>query len=146
MIIRITLALALAAGAFLHPAAQAQSYPAKPVKLIVGFTPGGGVDINARLLASKLTELLGQQVIVENKPGAGTNIANEFVARSAPDGYTLLINTAAVAINMALYKRPGYDALRDFTAVSIFSSSPNVLVVNAALPIRTVADVLAQAR
>ena len=146
MIIRITLALALAAGVFLHPAAQAQSYPVKPVKLVVGFTPGGGVDINARLLASKLSELLGQQVIVENKPGAGTNIANEFVARSAPDGYTLLINTAAVAINMALYKRPGYDALRDFAAVSIFSSSPNVLVVNAALPVRTVADVLAQAR
>lgn len=146
MIIRITLALALAAGVFLHPAAQAQSYPVKPVKLVVGFTPGGGVDINARLLASKLSELLGQQVIVENKPGAGTNIANEFVARSAPDGYTLLINTAAVAINMALYKRPGYDALRDFAAVSIFSSSPNVLVVNAALPVRTVAEVLAQAR
>jgi tripartite-type tricarboxylate transporter receptor subunit TctC len=136
----LALALALPGTAF------AQAYPSKPVKLVVGFTPGGGVDINARLLASKLTELLGQQVIVENKPGAGTNIANEFVARSAPDGYTLLINTAAVAINMALYKRPGYDAIKDFTAVSIFSSSPNVLVVNAALPVRTVADVLAQAR
>jgi tripartite-type tricarboxylate transporter receptor subunit TctC len=137
-------ALALALG--LPGAVLAQGYPAKPVKLVVGFTPGGGVDINARLLASKLTELLGQQVIVENKPGAGTNIANEYVARSAPDGYTLLINTAALAINMALYKRPGYDAIKDFAAISIFSSSPNVLVVNAALPIRNVADVLAQAR
>jgi tripartite-type tricarboxylate transporter receptor subunit TctC len=141
------LAHALLAFALALPgAAFAQAYPSKPVKLVVGFTPGGGVDINARLLASKLTELLGQQVIVENKPGAGTNIANEFVARSSPDGYTLLINTAAVAINMALYKRPGYDAIKDFAAVSIFSSSPNVLVVNAALPIRSVADVLAQAR
>ncbi|MFM9998249.1 MAG: tripartite tricarboxylate transporter substrate-binding protein, partial [Burkholderiaceae bacterium] len=101
-LLNTALALALA----LPGMAISQSYPVKPVKLVVGFTPGGGVDINARLLASKLTELLGQQVIVENKPGAGTNIANEFVARSAPDGYTLLINTAAVAINMALYKRP----------------------------------------
>ena len=141
-LLNTALALALA----LPGMAISQSYPVKPVKLVVGFTPGGGVDINARLLASKLSDLLGQQVIVENKPGAGTNIANEFVARSAPDGYTLLINTAAVAINMALYKRPGYDALRDFAAVSIFSSSPNVLVVNAALPVRTVAEVLAQAR
>ncbi len=124
----------------------AQAYPTKPVKLIVGFTPGGGVDINARLLAAKLTELLGQQVIVENKPGAGTNIANEFVARSAPDGYTLLINTAAVAINMALYKRPGYDALKDFAAVSVFSSSPNVLVVNAAVPTKSVAELIAAAK
>src|SRR5471032_2587651 len=96
----------LALAAALPATLLAQAYPVKPVKLVVGFTPGGGVDINARLLASKLSELLGQQVVVENKPGAGTNIANEFVARSAPDGYTLLVNTAAVAINMALYKRP----------------------------------------
>ena len=124
----------------------AQTYPARPVKIVVGFTPGGGVDINARLLASKLTELFGQQVVVENKPGAGTNIANEFVARSAPDGYTLLMNTAAVAINMSLYRNPGFDTLRDFTGVSIFSSSPNILVVNAQVPVRSVAELLAQAR
>ena len=140
--VRMLLVLALA----LPCAGFAQQYPVKPVKLVVGFTPGGGVDINARLLASKLSELLGQQVIVENKPGAGTNIANEYVARAAPDGYTLLINTAAVAINMALYKRPGYDALRDFAAVSIFSSSPNVLVVNAGVPMKSVAELVAHAR
>ena len=134
------LAFALAGTAF------AQSYPARPVKLVVGFTPGGGVDINARLLASKLSESLGQQVIVENRPGAGTNIANEFVAHSAPDGYTLLINTAAVAINMSLYKKPGFDTLRDFTAVSIFSSSPNILVVNATLPAKSVAELIALAK
>ncbi len=127
-------------------AALAQPFPARPVRLVVGFTPGGGVDINARLLASKLTELLGQQVIVENKPGAGTNIANEFVARAAPDGYTLLMNTAAVAINMSLYKQPGFDTLRDFTAVSVFSTSPNILVVNSQVPIKNVADLLTQAR
>ncbi len=136
--------LALAVG--LPVPALAQGYPSRPVKIVVGFTPGGGVDINARLLASKLADLLGQQVVVENKPGAGTNIANEFVARSAPDGYTLLMNTPAVAINMSLYKNPGFDTLRDFTGVSVFSSSPNILVVNAQVPIRTVAELLVQAR
>ncbi|MBS0336713.1 MAG: tripartite tricarboxylate transporter substrate binding protein [Proteobacteria bacterium] len=136
----------LVAALALPGAAFAQAYPAKPVKLVVGFTPGGGVDINARLLAARLSDLLGQQVIVENKPGAGTNIANEYVAHSAPDGYTLLMNTAAVAINMSLYKRPGYDALKDFAGVSVFSSSPNVLVVNASTPVKSVADLIALAR
>jgi len=93
----------LLAAAIALPAA-AQNYPTRPVRLIVGFAPGGGVDINARMLAPKLSEYLGQQVVVENVPGAGTNIANERVARAAPDGYTLLINTAALAINMALYR------------------------------------------
>src|SRR6266850_4549770 len=92
---------------------RAQVYPTKPVKLLVGFTPGGGVDINARVLAAKLSELLPQQMIVENKPGAGNNIANEYVAKSAPDGYTLLFNSSAFAINLALYQNPPY-ALRDF--------------------------------
>jgi len=133
------------AGA-LPAAVLAQAYPVKPVKLVVGFPPGGGNDINGRLLASKLSEYLGQQVIVENRPGAGTNIANEFVARSAPDGYTLLINTAAVAINMALYARPGFDTLRDFTAISIFASSPNILVVNASVPFKSVGELITKAR
>jgi tripartite-type tricarboxylate transporter receptor subunit TctC len=141
-----TLAAALAASLAMSGGAVAQSYPSKPVKLIVGFTPGGGVDINARLLAGKLSELLGQQVIVENKPGAGTNIANQFVAKSAPDGYTLLMNTAAVAINMSLYRNPGFDTLRDFTAVSVFSASPNILVVNASTKATTVAELIAEAK
>jgi tripartite-type tricarboxylate transporter receptor subunit TctC len=135
--------LLLLAGA---TSAPAQTYPARPVRLVVGFTPGGGVDINARLLAPKLGEYLGQQVIVENKPGAGTNIANEFVARSAPDGYTLLINTAALAINMSLYRDLPFDALRDFAPVSVFSESPNVLVVNAKLPAQNLKELLAMAR
>ncbi len=126
--------------------ALAQAYPTKPVRIILGFTPGGGVDINARLMAPKLSEFLGQQVLVENRPGAGTNIANELVAKAAPDGYTLLMNTAAVAINMSLYKKVGFDTLRDFTAVTIFSTSPNVMVVNAKVPARNVAEFLELAR
>ncbi|MBI3374613.1 MAG: tripartite tricarboxylate transporter substrate binding protein [Betaproteobacteria bacterium] len=137
----LAIALALSGAPVL-----AQSWPAKPVRLIVGFTPGGGVDINARLLASKLPEILGQSVIVENRPGAGTNIANEHVAKAAPDGYTLLINTAALAINMSLYKKPGFDTLRDFVPVSVFSESPNILVVNSAGPFRSVGELLAAAR
>src|SRR6266571_4784402 len=123
-----------------------QVYPSRPVRLLVGFTPGGGVDINARLLASKLSELLGQQMVVENRPGAGTNIANEYVARSAPDGYTLLFNSPAVAINMSLYRSPPYDALRDFAGVSVFSESTNLLVVPASLAAKSLQELVALAR
>ena len=140
---RLIAALALAACA---SATLAQPYPSRPIRLIVGFAPGGGVDINARLLAPKLSEYLGQQVVVENVPGAGTNIANERVARAAPDGYTLLINTAALAINMSLYRDLPFDALRDFSPVSVFSESPNVLVVNAKLPAQNVKELIAMAR
>ena len=124
---------------------SAQTYPAKPVKLVVGFTPGGGVDINARLLAPKLAEYLGQPFVVDNRPGAGTNIANELVAKAAPDGYTLLVNTAALAINMSLYPKLAFDALRDFIPVSVFSESPNVLVVPAIHPVKSVRELVAQA-
>jgi tripartite-type tricarboxylate transporter receptor subunit TctC len=126
--------------------ALAQAYPSRPVRVIVGFTPGGGVDINARLLAAKLSELLGQQFVVENKPGAGTNIANEHVAKSAPDGYTLLFTSPAVAINMSLYKDPHYDALADFAGVSVFSESTNLLVVPSNLAARSVNELVAMAR
>ena len=128
------IALCIAANS---AAVQAEAYPTRPVRFVVGFTPGGGGDINARLLASKLSELLGQQVIVDNRPGAGTNIANELVAKAAPDGYTLLVASPAVAINAALYKNLPYDTLRDFAAISIFSESPNVLVVNSSSPAKS---------
>ena len=129
-----------------HGAIAFAQYPARPVRLVVGFTPGGGVDINARLLAPKLSELIGQPVIVENKPGAGTNIANEHVAKAAPDGYTLLVNTAAVAINMALYRNLAFDTLRDFAPVSIFSESPNILVVHQSVAAKNAADLVAMAK
>ena len=131
---------------FIVQTGNAQTFPSRPVKLVVGFTPGGGVDIAARTLAPKLSELIGQPVLVENKPGAGTNIANEFVARSAPDGTTLLVNTSAVAINMSLYRNLPFDTLRDFAAVSIFSESPNILVVNAKLAAANLKEFLAYAR
>jgi len=138
LILAVAMALALPG--------HAQSYPSRPVRVVVGFTPGGGVDINARLLAAKLSELLGQQFVVENKPGAGTNIANESVAKSAPDGYTLLFTSPAVAINMSLYRNPPYDALRDFAGVSVFSESTNLLVVPVALPAKSVKDLVAMAK
>jgi tripartite-type tricarboxylate transporter receptor subunit TctC len=136
----------LALAALAAPGAHAQNYPTRPIRLVVPFTPGGGVDINARLLAVKLTEYLNQQVIVESRPGAGTNIGNEFVAKSAPDGYTLLINSGAVAINMALYRNLNYDSLRDLVPISLFSESPNVLVVHPSLPVRSAKDLVALAR
>src|SRR5688572_2441732 len=135
--------LALAAAT---PLAHAQSYPSKPIRLVVPFTPGGGVDINARLIGPKLTEYLGQPVIIETRPGAGTNIGNEFVAKSAPDGYTLLINGGAMAINMSLYKNLNYDTLRDFVSISLFSESPNVLVVHPSLPVKTAKEFIALAK
>ena len=126
--------------------AVAQNYPNRPLRFVVGFTPGGGVDINARLLAAKMSELIGQQVVVENKPGAGTNIANETVAKAAPDGYTLLFTSPAVAINMSLYRRPPYDALRDFAGVAVFSESTNLLVIPASLPVKSAQELIALAR
>ncbi len=128
------------------PLAYAQSYPTKPIRLVVPFTPGGGVDFNARLLAQKLPEYLNQQIIVESRPGAGTNIGNEFVAKSPPDGYTLLINSGAMAINMALYRNLNYDTLRDFVPISLFSESPNVLVVHPSLPVKTARELVALAK
>ena len=136
----------LALACALHAASAFAQYPARPARVLVGFTPGGGVDINARLAASKLSEYLGQQFVVENRPGAGTNIANEAVAKAAPDGYTLLFNAPAVAINMSLYKNPPYDALRDLVAVSIFSESTNILVVPSSLPVKSVKELIALAK
>lgn len=139
---RSLVAIALACCA---PAALAQAFPSKPIRLIVGFTPSGGVDINARLLGPKITEYLGQQVIVENRPGAGTNIANEYVAKSPPDGYTLLVNTAAIAINLSLYKKVPYEA-RDFAPISILSMSPNILVVHTSVPVKSMKEFIALAK
>src|SRR5437016_11525798 len=119
----------------------AQGYPAKPIRIIVGFGPGGGNDIFARLIGQKLGERLGQPVLVENKPGAGAVIATEYVAKAAPDGYTLLLGaTGAMAINPAVYSKLSYDTVRDFAPISMIASFPLLLTVNAAAPARTVAE------
>ena len=125
--------------------AAAQSYPTRPVRVLVGFPPGGGTDIMARLLSPRLSEYLGQQYVVENRPGATTNIASAMVATSAPDGYTLLFTTSALAINMSLYKNLTFDAVRDFAPVSVFAESPNLLVAHASAG-ASVKELLAQAR
>jgi tripartite-type tricarboxylate transporter receptor subunit TctC len=136
----------LALAALAPAGAGAQSYPTKPARLIVGFTPGGGVDINARMLAAELSKSFGHQFIVDNRPGAGTNIANELVAKSPPDGYTLLVNTAAVVINMSLYRKVNFDAIKDFTPVSVFSQSPNILTVHPSLPVKNVKELVTLAK
>jgi tripartite-type tricarboxylate transporter receptor subunit TctC len=132
--------LALAASA-----ALGQSYPTRPVRVLVGFPPGGGTDIMARLLSPKLSETLGQQFVVENRPGATTNIASAMVATAAPDGHTLLFTTSALAINMSLYKNLTFDAVRDFAPVSVFAESPNLLVAHSSAG-ASVRELLAQAR
>jgi tripartite-type tricarboxylate transporter receptor subunit TctC len=129
-----------------HAFAQGTAYPAKPVRIVVPSSPGGGTDILARLLAQKLTENLGQQFVVENRPGAGQIIGIEAVARSAPDGYTLLMAASAIVINEVLYKKPPYDTLRDFAPITLGASLPNILVVHPALPAKSVRELIALAK
>ena len=118
-------------------AAFAQPYPSKPVRVLVAFPPGGPVDIIARLIGPKLGEALGQPVVVENKTGASGNIATSEVARSAPDGYTLLTHSSAYAVNPSLYANAGYDPNKDLVPVSIVASQANIILVNAAFPAST---------
>jgi len=140
------LSLLLLALAVDHAFAQGTAYPAKPVRIVVPSSPGGGTDILARLLAQKLTENLGQQFVVENRPGAGQIIGIEAVARSAPDGYTLLMAASAIVINEVLYKKPPYDTLRDFAPITLGASLPNILVVHPALPAKSVRELIALAK
>jgi tripartite-type tricarboxylate transporter receptor subunit TctC len=126
--------------------AKAQDYPAKPIHLIVGFAAGGGNDIIARVFGQKLSESLGQPVIVENKPGGGAIVATDYVAKSAPDGYTLLLSASGISINPALYDKLPYDAVNDFVAVSQLASFPLIMIVSANSPIRSVAELVAYAK
>lgn len=133
-------AVLLSVSALAH--AQA-NYPTRAVRVIVPSSPGGGTDISARILAPQLTQFLGQQVIVENRPGAGTMIGGEAVARAAPDGYTLLMGISTLAINPAMYKKVPYDALKDFAPISQAVSLSNVLVVHPSLPVRNLKEFIA---
>jgi tripartite-type tricarboxylate transporter receptor subunit TctC len=139
---RIALVLALAA-----PLACAQTFPERPVRFVVGFTPGGPSDILARALGQKLAERFGQQVIVENRPGAGGNIAAELVAKSAADGYTWLLgNNSILATNQSLYQKLGYDPVADFAPVALVAIQPNILVVNPGVDARSVKELIALAK
>lgn len=126
--------------------AQTEGYPAKPLRIISPFPAGGSVDLVARMVAAKLTEIVGQQVVVENRSGASGNIGTEFVARSAPDGYTLLVNTIPFVANAFLYSKLPYDPLNDFAPIMQISSSPSMLAVHPSVPARSVKELLALAK
>ena len=137
----------LAPAAIVRPAlAQTQNWPTRFVRMYVPFTPGGGIDAIGRIVGAKLAEAWGQQVIVENKPGAGGNIASELVARSDPDGHTMYISAAGLAVNQFLFPSINYDPIADFAPVTLICLFPTLLVVPASSPHRSVADVLAFAR
>ncbi len=126
--------------------AAAQDYPTRTVRLIVAYTPGGGTDLIGRVLARKLTEAWGQQVIVENRPGAGGNIGTDAMAKAAPDGYTLGLVPSTHAIVPNLYAKLPFDTLKDFSFVSLVASSPNILVVHPSVPATSVKELIALAR
>jgi tripartite-type tricarboxylate transporter receptor subunit TctC len=135
----------LAIPALLSGPAYAQSYPSKPLRIIVASTPGGGADFVARLIAPKLTEAFGQQTLVENRPGAGSTLGYELGMRSAPDGYTLTLITPSYSINPSLYPLK-FDALADYTPIVMIAKGPLVAVVHPSLPVRTVRDLITFAK
>ena len=144
---RVLVALALGSAACaLQAAEDASAYPSRTVTIVVGFTPGGATDITARLLASKLTQALGKPFIVENKPGADSNIGTEQVVRAKPDGYTLLMETVANATNMTVYKNLSYDTARDLSPIVQVMSSPSVLVVTPSLPVKDLRSLIGLAK
>jgi tripartite-type tricarboxylate transporter receptor subunit TctC len=139
----VALAVALVAAA---ASAIAQSYPNRPVRMVVPLSPGGFADVPARVIAPRLSEALGQPVFVENKPGAGATIGTDFVAKSKPDGYTLLFTGTPHVISPALYKNLPYDPLKDFASVMLVAAGPYVLVVNPQLPVKSVQELIALAK
>jgi len=137
---------AIAACAVAPINVAAQAWPARPVRMIVPFAPGGGTDIQARLFSAKLSPALGQTFVVENRPGGGGNIGAELVAKAPPDGYTVLFQSASLAVNQTLYTKLNYNAVRDLAPVLLVSSTPLVLVVHPSVPARNVKELVALAR
>ncbi|MGA9948237.1 MAG: tripartite tricarboxylate transporter substrate-binding protein, partial [Xanthobacteraceae bacterium] len=142
----LRLALGTAAVSPLARVAFADTYPNRPVHIVVGFAPGSASDIASRLIAQALSERLGQAFVVDNKPGAGSNIATEFAVRSAPDGYTLFYASPPNAINATLYDNLNYNFLRDMTPVASIIKTPVVMEVNLDVPVKTVPDFIAYAK
>jgi tripartite-type tricarboxylate transporter receptor subunit TctC len=132
--------------AFSLPGASAQSYPSRTIRFVVGTSAGGGGDVIARVVIGGMSQSLGQQIIVDNRPGAGSNIAAEIVSKAAPDGYTLFEVSITHAVNASLYKNLPFDLLRDFAAVTQLASSPQMLVVHPSLPVKSVAELVAMAK
>jgi len=129
------------------PALAADAYPSKPIRIVVAYTPAGTTDILARAIGQKLTEAWGQSVIVDNRPGANGNIGTEYAAKATPDGYTLLMTTAAPhGVNPGLYRKLGFDAVNDFAGISLVATVPNVLVVNNNMPVKDVKELIAYLR
>lgn len=143
----IMLVAICAAYSSLAHAAEHVKYPTRAIHIVVGFTPGGGNDIIARIVGQTLSESLGQPVIIDNKPGAGAILATEYVSRAEPDGYTLLVGASgAMVINPAVYEKLNYDTLRDFVPVSELGSFPLILIVNTASPFKSVSDLVAYSK
>jgi tripartite-type tricarboxylate transporter receptor subunit TctC len=142
----LTLALATTCALAVIGTTHAQTYPTKPVRLLVPFAPGGGADITGRAIAQKLAEGLGQQVVVDNRAGAASNIGTELAARSAPDGYTLLLIGPNHTTNVSLFAKLNYDPIKDFEPISLVTSAPYVLLVHPSLPVRNVKELIALAR
>jgi tripartite-type tricarboxylate transporter receptor subunit TctC len=120
--------------------AQAQQFPTKLIRIVIGYAPGGGADVVGRLLAPYMTEAMGQPVIVENRPGAASNVAAELVAKAPKDGYTLFLSSAALGVNISLYPKLNYDPIKDFAPVAVFAVSPNLLLVNSSFPAKSVEE------
>jgi tripartite-type tricarboxylate transporter receptor subunit TctC len=142
----LRLAAGAAAAPMLAPVAWAQAYPSRPVRIIVGFPPGGAADITARLMGQWLSERLGQPFVVENRPGAGTNIATEAVAKAAPDGYTLLLVSVANTVNATLYEKLNFDFIRDVAPVAGLIRGPLVMELNPSVPAHTIPEFIAYAK
>lgn len=138
--------IVLTAFAVAGPCALAQAYPSKPVRMVVGFAPGGSTDVVARLLSRKLADAMGQQFIVENRSGASSNIASQIVARSPADGYTLLYMTSTMAVNVSLYPKLPFDLAADFVPVAPVADIPSVLAVHPSLPVKSVKELIALAK
>jgi len=126
--------------------AGAQQYPAKPIRLVVPFAPGGGTDISARILGEGLTQALGQTIVIDNRPGAGSVLGCEIAAKAAPDGYTLLLGNISMAFNAALYRKLPFDTLHDFIPVSLVTDQPNILVAHPSLPAKSFQEFIALSR
>lgn len=142
----VLLVVAMSSSGLLTPAAEAQRYPSRPIRTIIPFPPGGSLDIAMRVIAPKMTEVIGQNVIIDSRPGADGNIGTELVARAPADGYTVLIHAVPLVVNPALRRKLPFDVRKDFVPVSLLTASPLVLVVNPSVPVKSVKDIIALAK